>query len=223
MKKWTEVASKCFIDKLDLPLREDAVDELYTIDEIKQEVNKRIIKLATLGAAYSIPVDYIVEYKLANESEAIASVEPIATHKYRFTISKLAARKRNEQYLDAIIYHELCHILQVEFLVTMNVLAFIEGVLYYNPEERDTADTLYDKADGHTALWYMFVNHINSTFIVNPPIARFLNLKEAKDISDIFLEETFTKKEWIPVERKVFVDDFGWLLKDSEVEDNIES
>ena len=101
MKNWLEIANKCFIDKLDLPLYEDAVDDLYSIDEIKQEVNKRITKLATLGTAYSIPSEYIAEYKLANESEAIASVEPIAAHKYRFTISKLAARKRNEKYRDS--------------------------------------------------------------------------------------------------------------------------
>jgi hypothetical protein len=214
MKNWYEVANKCFIDKFDLPLCEDALNDFYTLNEIKQEVNKRIIKLATLGTTYNIPPEYIAEYKIANESEAVATVEPIAAHKYRFTISKPAARRSNEKYLDAIIYHELCHILQIEFLVAMNVLDFIEGVLYYNPEERDTASTLYDKADGHTALWYMFVNHINYTFVVNPPIARFLNLKEAKDISDIFLEETFAKKEWIPVERKVFVDDFSYLFKD---------
>lgn len=218
MKKWHEIANKCFIDKFDLPLHEDTSDSFYTLDEIKQEVNKRITKLATLGAAYNIPLEYIAEYEVTNEIEAIAAVEPVGNHKYRFTISKSVTRKRNEKYLDAIIYHELCHVLQVEALVAMNVLAFIDGVLYYNPEERDTASNLYDKADGHTALWYMYVNYINRAFIVNPPIARFLNITEARDISDIFLEDTFAKKDWIPVERKVFIDDFSALLKDTETD-----
>lgn len=222
MKNWHEIATKCFVDKFDLPLHEDTLDDFYTLNEIKQEVAKRIIKLATLGTAYNIPQEYITEYKIANESDVLASVEPVAKHSYRFTISKSAVNKKNEKYLDTIIYHELCHILQVEFLVAMHVLDFIDGDLYYNPEERDTASTLYDKADGHTALWYMFVNHINYTFMVNPPIARFLNLREAKDISDIFLEETFAKKEWVPVDRKVFVDDFSYLIDDVEEEANQE-
>lgn len=222
MKKWTEVATKRFIDKFDLPLYEDAIDDLYTIDEIKQEVSKRVTKLATLGTVYNIPLEYIAEYKIECriivDRESLASVEPIAQHRYLFTISKLAAQKRNAKYLDTIIYHELCHILQVESLVSMNVLNFIDGVLYYNPEERDTARALYDKADSHTVLWYMFANHINRMFIVNPPISRFLNLREAKDISDIFLEETFEKKDWIPVERKSHIDYFNFPLTDEELE-----
>ena len=31
------------------------------------------------------------------------------------------------------------------------------------------------------------------------------------------------KKEWIPVERKVFVDDFSWLLKDTKEEVNLKN
>ena len=214
MKSWHETATKRFVDRFDLPLHEEAAEDIYTLSEIKQEVNKRIIKLSTLGAVYTIPSDYIAECKIINDPEAIAYIEPIAEHRYRFAISTTAARKHNEQYLDTIIYHELCHVLQVEFLVKKNVLGFIDGHLYYNPKERDTASVLYDKADGHTALWYMFVEHINYTFEVNPPIARFLSLREAKDISDIFLEETFAKKDWVPVDRKVFIDDFGYLLSD---------
>ena len=134
MEKWHEIATKCFVDKFDLPLCEAANADYYTLSEIKQEVNKRITALATLGSVYIIPSDYIAEYRIINDYEAIATVEPIAEHKYRFAISKSAAVKKNEKYLDTIIYHELCHILQVEFLVRMNVLAFIDGQLYYNPE-----------------------------------------------------------------------------------------
>ena len=215
MKNWHEIATKRFADKFDLPLHEETADT-YTLNEIEHEVVKRITRLATLGTVYTIPFDYIAECKIINDSEAIAYIEPIAEHKYRFAISTTAARKHNEQYLDTIIYHELCHVLQVEFLIKKNVLGFIDGHLYYNPEERDTASVLYDKADGHTALWYMFVDHVNYTFAVNPPIARYLDLREAKDISDLFLEETFSKKDWVPVSRKVFIDNFDGILSDIE-------
>ena len=212
MKTQLEIATKRFIDEFDLPLHEAADKDCYTLSEIEQEVNKRITKLSTLGAIFSITSSYIAEYKIIANPTAIAYVEPIAEHKYRFDISATATRKCNEQYLDTIIYHELCHILQVEFLVGENVLFFQNEHLYYNQEKRDTARTLYDRADGHTALWYMFVDYINFMFEVNPPIARFLSLRESRDISDLLLEETFTKKAPIPVERKVFVDDFSYLL-----------
>lgn len=226
MKKWTEIATKRFIDKFDMPLYEDAIDDLYTIDEIKHEVNERITKLATLGTVYNIPLDCIAEYRIecrmVGSAESLASVEPIADHRYLFIISTTAARKKNAKFLDTIIYHELCHILQIEYLVSMHVLDFIDGVLYYNPEERDTASALYDKADGHTVLWLMFANYVNATLAVNPPISRFLALREAKDISDLLLEETFSKKTWIPVDRQAFIDDFGWLLDDTIDEDDTE-
>ena len=218
MKNQPELATKRFVDEFDLPLHEGTSEDTYTLSEIEQEVNKRIAKLSALGTVFSIPPDYITEYKIVTAAAAIAYVEPIAEHGYRFAISTAAAKKHNEQYLDTIIYHELCHILQVEFLVRENVLFFQNGHLYYNQEKRDTARTLYDRADSHTALWYMFVDYVNFMFEVNPPIARFLNLRESKDISDLLLEETFTKKVPIPVERKVFVDDFGYLLDNVEEE-----
>ena len=62
----------------------------------------------------------------------------------------------------------------------------------------------------------MFTDHVNYAFAVNPPIARYLDLREAKDISDIFLEDTFAKKDWVPVNRKAFTDDFGYLLDNTE-------
>ena len=214
MKKWPKVLNTKFVDTFELPVYEEILDRFYTAIEIKQEVNKRIVELATLGSIYTIPIEYIAECKIIDNAEAIATIELIGEHRYQFTLSKTIARKENERFLDTIIYHELCHILQVEALITMNVLKFIDGELCYNPEEREAAQALYDKADGHTALWYMYVDQVNRMLVVNPPVTRFFNSADLKDASDIFLEDTFTKKNWVPVERVVFVDKFNALIEE---------
>ena len=107
-------------DKFDLPLYEDTDDRRFlTISEFKLEVDKRIKKLAALGSKYLISQDCQIEYEFINHGDSVACIEPVGKHRYLFKVADLAARKRNEKYLDAIIYHELCHILQIETLVAV--------------------------------------------------------------------------------------------------------
>ena len=102
-------------DEFDLPLEEGVSPaDFLTLDEIKAELAKRIRELNKLN--YGISFEQIVQYELRDSKETTAGIKPIADHKYLFVISKYAARKRNEKYFDMIFYHELCHILQFEYL-----------------------------------------------------------------------------------------------------------
>lgn len=210
------IVNKCFTDEFDLPLCEEAIDDFYTVEEIKQEVEKRIIKLAALSTEYGLSTDSIIHYEIGglhyNSNKAIAEIEPVDTHKYVFRISKTAARKCYAKYFDTIIYHELCHALQVDFLIGAYILYFEEGSLCYDREQKETVEFMYEKDDGHTKLWYSFVRLANAALAINPPVDRFFNADI--DISDTLLESTFSRDK-IVIHNRAFTDDFSWLLNSS--------
>ena len=178
-------------DKFDLPLYEDAVDDYYTVEEFRQEVEKRIAKLVTLGSTCTISPEIITKYIIKDTTDITAGTKSIAEHEYLFVIAKQAARKKNERFLDTIIYHELCHILQVEFLLDNGMLFYSEeGVLTGNVENKMQVYRWY-LADGyHTELWYAFVDKVNTAFAIDPPVDKVLS---DKDLTDIFLESIFKR------------------------------
>ncbi len=214
MKEKCVVINKSFIDEFDMPLQEDAVDDFYTVSEIKQEVERRIARLAALDAEYAISPKSIIRYEIVSGGRSRAEVVPVDTHKYVFRIAKQTAVKRNEKYLDTIIYHELCHILQVDAILNMRFLYFEDGSLCYKTKDKDAVWVLYDKDEGHTSLWYSYADSVNDAFAINPPVSRYFNATE--DISDAFLESTFRQEgsKKVRVANPVFRDDFSYLFKD---------
>ena len=66
MNKKCIIANRCFSDEFDLPLYEDMIDDYYTVAEIKQEVEKRIIKLAALSVEYRLVPASIIKYEIGN-------------------------------------------------------------------------------------------------------------------------------------------------------------
>ena len=196
-------------EDLGIELKEETEDQ-YSLDEIKQEVKERISKLAMLGKDYTVPLEYITEYKIIEDSDAYAFIQPIGEHQYRFGISTRLARKRYSKHLDFLIYHELCHILQIETLVRKNILVYNEdGRLCLHWCRKAAATRLYLKDEGHTSLWYKFVKHVNKSLNVNPPIAAVGTLYEVLDLEED-LEDTFTEKDWIPLESIFHIDRFNF-------------
>lgn len=192
-----------FLDEFNLPLQEDSTEDYYTIDEIKHEVEKRIIELNKIG--YKFSPNQIARYAFLSHNRTTAGTNSVDDHKYVFAISRQAARKKNEKYLDNIIYHELCHMLQLEYLFDNELFYYENGKRTNAKEDQDIIDDLLGN-DGHTAFWKTFVNRVNRTLLVNPPIAATL---DDKDISDIFLEDTFKPKR-IESNFNGFWDDFGY-------------
>jgi hypothetical protein len=207
------IVNRCFSDEFDLPLCEGVIDDSYTVGEIKQEVEKRIIKLAALSTEYKLSPESIIEYEIGNlrNPKAVAEIEPVATHKYVFRISKSAARKCYENYFDTIIYHELCHALQVDLLISAHIIYFEEGELCYEIDQKELVKLLYEADDGHTKLWYSFVRIANAALVISPPVDRFFNVN--LDVSDAFLESTF-RRDKVVIHNRAFSDDFGWLLEE---------
>jgi hypothetical protein len=192
-----------FWDEFNLPLQEDSLDEYYTIDEIKHEVEKRIAELNKIG--YKFSANQVVRYAFLNHNRTTAGTNSVDDHKYVFAISKQAARKKNEKYLDNIIYHELCHMLQLEYLFDNELFYYENGKRTNAEEDQNIIDDLLGK-DGHTAFWQIFVNKVNRVLLVNPPVAARLS---DKDVSDIFLEGTFTSRR-VESSFDGFWDDFGY-------------
>lgn len=215
MKKKCIITNRCFTDEFDLPLYEDIANDFYTVTEIKREVEKRITKLTTLSTEYKLSPKSIINYEIGNlsNSRAVAEIEPVDTHRYIFRLSKSVARRCYESYFDTIIYHELCHALQVDFLISAHILYFEDGELCYDIDQKELVQFLYKADNGHTKLWYSFVKIVNAALVVNPPVDRFFNANI--DVSDTFLESTF-KLDKVVIHDRTFTDDFGWLL-DEEV------
>lgn len=209
------IVNRCFSDEFDLPLYEESANDSYTVTEIKQEVEKRIIKLAALSSEYRLSPESIIEYEIGNlnNPKAVAEIEPVDTHKYVFRISESAARKCYENYFDTTIYHELCHALQIDFLLSAHILYFEDGELCYNREQKETIEFLYEADGGHTKLWYSFVRLANAALVINPPVDRFFNAN--LDVSDAFLESTF-RSDKVVIHDRAFSDDFGWSFVEEQ-------
>ena len=95
-------------DTFNLSLLEAGQDnDYYTIEELKVLVADRIKELNRLG--YKVSADQILEYEIINTTDITAGIKSLSDKQYKFVIAKLAARRKNEKYLDTIIYHELCH------------------------------------------------------------------------------------------------------------------
>jgi hypothetical protein len=171
-------------DDFNLPLEEEIEPADYlTLDEIKVELSKRINELNKLG--YSIYLDQIASYEVRDDKRTTAGVKPIAEHEYLFVISKYAARKKNEKYFDMIFYHELCHILQIEYLFNSEFIYYDGAKLLPDPDKREYVYSVLKVDGGHTPLWQMFVNKLNRVLKLSPPISK---IPTDDDLSNIISE-----------------------------------
>ena len=213
------ITNKCFTDEFDLPLYEESANDFYTVTEIQREVEERILKLTALSDKYVLSIKSITKYEIGNlrNPKSVAEIEPVDTYKYVFRISKSAARKCYKKYFDTIIYHELCHALQVDFLINAHIIYFDEGELCYDSTQKELVELLYETDEGHTKLWYSFVKIANVALVINPPVDRYFNA--SIDVSDTFLESTFRSDKAI-IHNRAFTDDFGWLLDNESDEEN---
>lgn len=177
-------------DTFNLSLLEaDQDNDYYTIEELKVLVSDRIKELNRLG--YEVSADQILEYEIINTTEITAGIKSVSDKQYKFVIAKLAARRKNEKYLNTIIYHELCHMLQLEFLFNNELIFYVNGKLNGNIVKSDLVNNLLLNNGGHTDLWQAFAHELNIKLFINPPVEKELS---DKDLSDIFLESIFKKE-----------------------------
>ena len=180
-------------DTFNLSLFEAGQDnDYYTIEELKVLVADRIKELNRLG--YKVSADQILEYEIRDTTNIIAGIKSVSDKQYKFVIAKLAARKKNEKYLNTIIYHELCHMLQLEFLFNNDLIFYANGKLNGNIAKSDLVNNLLLNNGGHTDLWRAFAHELNIKLFINPPVEKELS---DKDLSDIFLENIFKKDGFV--------------------------
>ena len=186
-QEWIDIEDSLLVDSFDIPLDENIDnDYYYTLEEIKSLVNDRIKILQTLG--YNFQSAQIVQYEIKDTTDIVAATKSVTNNKYLIVLSKYAMRRHNYHYLDSIIYHELSHILQLEHLFNIGMIAYRNNKLQADPDSIDfVMQMLYTNA-GHTSLWRMFANRIDRLLPVNPPIADKLS---TEDVSDILLESIY--------------------------------
>ena len=177
-------------DTFNLSLLEAGNDnDYYTIEELKVLASDRIKELNRLG--YKVSADQILEYEIRDIPDITAGINSVSDKQYKFVIAKLVARRKNEKYLNTIIYHELCHMLQLEFLFNNDLIFYANEKLNGNIAKSDLVNNLLLNNSGHTDLWHAFAHELNIKLFINPPVEKELS---DKDLSDIFLESMFKKE-----------------------------
>ena len=161
----------------------------YIIEELKVLVSNRIKELNRLG--YKVSADQILEYEIRDTTDITAGIKSVSDRQYKFVLAKFAARRKNEKYINTIIYHELCHMLQLEFLFNNNLIFYINEKLNGSIDRQDLVNSLLLNNGGHTDLWHVFAHELNTKLSINPPVEKELS---DKDLSDIFLESIFKKE-----------------------------
>lgn len=177
-------------DTFNLSLFEaDQGSDYYIIEELKVLVSNRIKELNRLG--YKVSADQILEYEIRDTTDITAGIKSVSDRQYKFVLAKFAARRKNEKYINTIIYHELCHMLQLEFLFNNNLIFYINEKLNGSIDRQDLVNSLLLNNGGHTDLWHVFAHELNTKLSINPPVEKELS---DKDLSDIFLESIFKKE-----------------------------
>ena len=177
-------------DTFNLSLFEaDQGSDYYIIEELKVLVSNRIKELNRLG--YKVSADQILEYEIRDTTDITAGIKSVSDRQYKFVLAKFAARRKNEKYINTIIYHELCHMLQLEFLFNNNLIFYINEKLNGSIDRHDLVNSLLLNNGGHTDLWHVFAHELNTKLSINPPVEKELS---DKDLSDIFLESIFKKE-----------------------------
>ena len=177
-------------DTFNLSLFEaDQCSDYYIIEELKVLVSNRIKELNRLG--YKVSADQILEYEIRDTTDITAGIKSVSDRQYKFVLAKFAARRKNEKYINTIIYHELCHMLQLEFLFNNNLIFYINEKLNGSIDRQDLVNSLLLNNGGHTDLWHVFAHELNTKLSINPPVEKELS---DKDLSDIFLESIFKKE-----------------------------
>ena len=184
------VISDFIYDTFNLSLLEAGQDnDYYTIEELKVLASDRIKELNRLG--YKVSADQILEYEIRDIPDITAGINSVSDKQYKFVIAKLVARRKNEKYLNTIIYHELCHMLQLDFLFNNDLIFYANEKLNGNIAKSDLVNNLLLNNSGHTDLWHAFAHELNIKLFINPPVEKELS---DKDLSDIFLESMFKKE-----------------------------
>lgn len=174
-----------FIDDFSAILYESVDVEDYDFDTFKQRISDCKLILARIGLPLndSININVIIQ----DGTNITAGIRATENHCYDFFIARPVIRKAKDMYWDTIILHELCHILQLEYL-------FNKGQIYYS-NGRLKASTLYAKTavsenHGHTNLWYLFVQIVNSKIELNIPVSKELTREQ---LEDVLLENTLSE------------------------------
>ena len=173
-----------FIDIFSFP--DDVDEELdanasMSAEEFKKEVCKRIGKLHEIGLNLIEP-GQIVEFKTISGKKIVAGVKPIDNWQYEFVIAEAALRRSKAKYLDTIIYHELCHILQINYSQNTGALFFLNDEMRAAEGKDEFLRYAYELNRGHTWLWQSFADKVNQRLRPEPQVSQLLDDDSLHDL-----------------------------------------
>lgn len=175
-----------FIDDFSAVLYESADDEAYDFAVFQQRISDCKLNLGRIGLSLSDSTN--INVIIQDEINITAGIRATGSHCYNFFVAKPVIRETKKLYWDTIIYHELCHILQLEYLFDKKQIYYSDGKL--KAQSPYVAKTYVTENHGHTNLWYLFVQIVNSKIELNIPVSKELTREQ---LEDVLLENTLSE------------------------------
>lgn len=200
--------SNIISDKFNLPI-EESTDVKVSLDTFIAYTKECIDKLNKINLKVSF--NEIDHFEVISGFDITSSIKVVGEFKYIFSINKAVLRTSCLPLFDTIIYHELCHILQVDYLFTIDIVTFnytINSLFVAKKNYFKVKEYLLENT-GHTHLWWGFVGRVNRLLIPSPKVA--LNLD--KNSLDLIFKEENSTSEYIEIPTDFIVDNWPEIYK----------
>lgn len=186
---------------LKLPLEEQN-DSLVTLDEFIQQVKECINKVNQIN--FKISFNEIDHFEILSGTNIVAGITAIGDSKYIFSINKAMLRNKCRYLFDTIIYHELCHILQLDYLFMTDFISFNTKTKLIDILYKDIVLVKKFLTDngGHTIFWRGFANKINKLLKPVPPVGITLD----QENTNLVFNEEKTESSIIAIPADFIVD-----------------
>jgi len=132
----------------------------------------------------------IIDYQIANHDDA-GNLVVCGQDKYLLIINKNALNK--EENLKSIIYHELCHLYQLEILFKDKVIFWNNMIDHLSAAESmiELAEKHLNVNNGHTEYWQYLADKINTNIRPKFLIKAYLTPEERQSIFTEAIEENY--------------------------------
>lgn len=141
----------------------------------------------------SINKNSIEDIQFYNQADFAAHVVPIEQDKYLLLIN--LNKFANEDELVSTIYHELCHIYQLNRLFKEGIMAygyFKHKLTALHEEDINLLQAHLNNDNGHTVYWQELADKINTIIMPAKKITKYLNESVENIKPELFEEDYFT-------------------------------
>lgn len=164
--------------------RELKVEECITEAEFNNLFNTCIRKLESLGPEFKVDRSLLKLEKPLDGAEGFGLTEFIPEENLRIihmSFSRFLYKRGLEEILKNTVYHEFCHFYQFRDCLKYNIITPGVGVI---PDTDPLLINYYigkREVGGHSALWWKYVEKVNSQVKPTCPISQYVDKNDEKE------------------------------------------